>query len=269
MSAAIPAAVRERVREVLGEIEREEGVRVLLAVESGSRAWGFPSPDSDFDVRFIYLHSEDWYLSIQNRRDVIERPPEKAGLDVSGWDLRKALGLFLKSNPPLYEWLTSPLVYRSHGPCAERLRALAEAHYARRTLGWHYLSIARGQLQAISKDPDEVPLKRYFYVIRPLCALLWLRDCEGLPPMSLTQLMAQLSLPPEMREATATLLERKAVTSEMGRGPRLAALDDWIAQVMDEVAPICENLPADKPLVEDLDRFFREMLGDWAPLTRP
>lgn len=79
-------------------------MRFLIAVESGSRAWGFPSPDSDYDIRFIHIHPRDWYLSLQPGRDVIERPIID-NIDLNGWDLRKALGLLLKSNAVVSEWL--------------------------------------------------------------------------------------------------------------------------------------------------------------------
>jgi len=111
-----------RIQSELTSVEQSEDVVVLLAVESGSRAWGFPSVDSDFDVRFIYLHPRDWYLSIEleSLRDVIERPIQES-LDLSGWDIRKALRLFRRSNPPLLEWLQCPIIYREQSSFADRL----------------------------------------------------------------------------------------------------------------------------------------------------
>ncbi len=122
----IPREIRDSVEARLAALEREHEVRVLYAVESGSRAWGFPSPDSDFDIRFIYAHEPEWYLSVLEGRDVLETPLDDLGLDVSGWDLRKTLRLFLKSNPALYEWLVSPIVYRDMCGLARELRDLAQ-----------------------------------------------------------------------------------------------------------------------------------------------
>ncbi|MBS4161445.1 nucleotidyltransferase domain-containing protein, partial [Klebsiella pneumoniae] len=102
--------MNQRINEELANIENMNHVKILFAVESGSRAWGFPSQDSDYDVRFIYVHQKDWYLSIDEKRDVIERPIHES-LDISGWELTKALRLFRKSNPPLLEWLSSEMVY--------------------------------------------------------------------------------------------------------------------------------------------------------------
>src|SRR5580698_9021306 len=120
--------IQQRVRDVLAQLEAERQVRVLFACESGSRAWGFASRDSDYDVRFLYVHRRDWYLSVEARRDVIELPIAE-DLDVSGWDLRKALRLLRKSNPPLLEWLKSPVVYRHDPVFAVEFGALAAEFY--------------------------------------------------------------------------------------------------------------------------------------------
>ena len=162
--AQIAAIQRE-----LAKIERDHGVRILYAAESGSRAWGFPSPDSDYDVRFIYLHPSEWYVSLVERRDVIEVMAGEE-LDISGWDLRKALRLFLKSNPALHEWLVSPIVYRSDTGLADSLRRLAKQSYSLRAVGASYLNWARQHEARHLRDRDEVSLKKYLYVIRPLTA---------------------------------------------------------------------------------------------------
>lgn len=125
----LSSAMRERVLDELARIERERNVRVLYACESGSRAWGFASTDSDYDVRFVYVEKPEWFIQVDAGRDVIERPLDDE-LDISGWELRKTLGLLRKSNPTLLEWLDSPLVYRSEPAATARLRELAEAFYS-------------------------------------------------------------------------------------------------------------------------------------------
>ena len=140
---AIAGDISRSVRSLLADIEGAEGVRVCLAVESGSRAWGFPSADSDYDVRFIYVHRPDWYLSIDEGRDVIERPLTGA-VDLSGWDVRKALKLFRKSNPPLLEWLQSPFVYMETGSLAARMREMLPRIYNADASFFHYLHMAQG-----------------------------------------------------------------------------------------------------------------------------
>lgn len=135
--------MKARITTELARIEAEEQVRILYACESGSRAWGFPSRDSDYDVRFIYVRRVDWYLSIYDKRDVIERPISGM-LDINGWDLRKALNLFRKSNPPLLEWLRSPIVYKESYSTAEGIRRIFPATFSPRSCMYHYLHMARG-----------------------------------------------------------------------------------------------------------------------------
>src|SRR5262247_4109675 len=227
-ASGIDDATAESIRRKLADIERAQGVRVLFAVESGSRAWGFPSPDSDYDVRFVYRHPRDWYLSLVERRDVIERPLDADDHDISGWDLRKALQLLLRSNPPLYEWLVSPIVYREDGTTMAALRGLAERGYAQKTMGWHYLRMADRTYKTHFGRRTAANLKKYFYVIRPLCALAWLVQCGSLPPMSMSALLAGIDLGAGVRRTIDRLLVRKTHASELGTGKRLATLDRWI-----------------------------------------
>ena len=140
-----------------------------LRRQSGSRAWGFASRDSDYDVRFLYVHRQDWYLSVEDRRDVIELPISE-DLDVSGWELRKALRLLRKSNPPLLEWLKSPIVYRYDPAFAAEFGALAAEFYSPRRCFAHYLHMAFGNWRDYLRGRESVSLKKYLYVFRPLLA---------------------------------------------------------------------------------------------------
>jgi len=159
-------AMRQVIIEELKRLEREEQVRILYACESGSRAWGFPSRDSDYDVRFVYIRKPEWYLSIFEKRDVIERPISDK-LDISGWDLRKALNLYRKSNPPLLEWLQSPIRYYEHSGIAEQLRRLSPLAFSPKSCMYHYLSMARGNYREYLQG-ERVRIKKYFYVLRPV-----------------------------------------------------------------------------------------------------
>jgi len=177
--AAIPEERWTEVQRRLDAIEREQECRILLAVESGSRAWGFPSPDSDYDVRFVYAKPTDWYLSVFPGRDVIETPIED-DMDVNGWELRNALHLVLKSNAVIPEWMESPILYRRDAGALKQLRAFADRMPHPRALTYHYLHLARRQAAA-KLARERIALKRYFYALRPALALRLLRGAQRPP----------------------------------------------------------------------------------------
>lgn len=219
--------INERIQVSLSAIDREHRTRILLAVESGSRAWGFASQDSDYDVRFIYVHERDWYLSInEDRRDVIELPIVDE-LDVNGWDLRKALQLFRKSNPPLLEWLQSPIIYRQDADVAARLRALIPEYYSPRASFFHYLHMAQGNLREYLRG-DTVWVKKYFYVLRPVLAMRWIERGLGPVPMEFERMVEGTVEEPALRDAIAQLLVEKRAGTELGKGPRIPAISDFV-----------------------------------------
>ncbi len=164
--------MKEIILQSLKQIETDFDVKVLYACESGSRAWGFPSKDSDFDVRFIYIHRPEWYLSIDQKRDVIELPINDL-LDISGWELTKALRLFRKSNPPLMEWLGSGIEYYRAYSLFDRMTQLKEEAYLPKASIHHYLSMAKGNYREFLLG-EQVKIKKYFYVLRPILATIWI-----------------------------------------------------------------------------------------------
>jgi len=196
-----------------------EGARVLLAVESGSRAWGFPSPDSDYDCRFLFARPSRAYLSLFDNRDVIEFPPDGV-FDVNGWDLAKALRLLLKGNAVVVEWLTSPFVYDGDGRFRVEMLALADKVLRPAAVARHYLHLGERQRRAYFADGHAIPLKKVFYALRPAVALRWLRIHPGraVAPMDFHALAAESDLPAEVRAVIDDLLIRKAQTRELGEG---------------------------------------------------
>lgn len=224
----IPADARAEIGRRLDLIESDFNVKILLACESGSRAWGFASPDSDFDVRFIYLRPKAWYLAVdlEEKRDVIETPIEGVW-DVNGWDLRKALRLYRKSNPPLLEWLQSPIVYRERSMAATRLRALLETFYSPVACTYHYLHMARTNYRGYLQS-DTVRTKKYFYVLRPLLGCRWLQGGLGAVPMEFEKLVEGTDVPSAVKEEIALLLEKKRSEGEIGVGPRNDVLGGFI-----------------------------------------
>lgn len=183
----VDAAMRERVRQELKKVEERYGVKVLYACESGSRGWGFASPDSDYDVRFLYVHPPEWYLRVDAPRDVIELPIDDK-LDVCGWEWRKALGLLKGANPTLIEWLDSPVVYQQDDETLAALRAQVPRWFSPLKARWHYYSMARKNFRGYLQG-EQVRLKKYFYVLRPLLAVRWIEAGKGMPPMRFIDLL--------------------------------------------------------------------------------
>jgi predicted nucleotidyltransferase/plasmid maintenance system antidote protein VapI len=250
----------ERIRDALARIEVDRDVRVVYAVESGSRAWGFASVDSDYDVRFIYAHRPEWYLTTQRRSDVIERPMED-DLDISGWDLPKALRLLGKSNPPLFEWLRSPTVYVESGPLAQRMRDLTDRFSSPVACMYHYLHMAERNFREYLQG-EQVWLKKYFYVLRPVLAGRWIEGHDTLPPVEFERLADEV-LPRQLRMPVADLLERKRAGEELVRGPRIPVLSDFLAEETARLSEVARGQERAKPLDRDeLDDLMREILRE-------
>ena len=132
----------------LAEIEKKENVKIIYCVESGSRAWGFASPDSDFDVRFIYVRPKEYYFRLDKTRDVIEWQLDET-LDINGWDLQKALVLLHKSNPTMFEWNNSPIVYKTT-PEWGMISNVINNYFQQKAILYHYLSIAKSNYKPTS-----------------------------------------------------------------------------------------------------------------------
>lgn len=222
--------VTTEVRRRLADVANAHGVIILYACEAGSRAWGFPSVDSDFDVRFIYLRPPEHYLCIdvETRRDVIECPMD--GLwDVNGWDLRKALRLMRKSNPPLLEWLTSPVIYHEVGDTPARMRAFLPTWFDPVAAQYHYLHMARRNHGEYLMG-EEVWTKKYLYVLRPLLVCRWLEMGTGVvPPVDFATLVDATINNPGLRAVVDDLVAKKKAGEELKRGPRIPALSDFLA----------------------------------------
>jgi predicted nucleotidyltransferase len=261
----IPPEIRAEITLRLDAIEREHQVRILVAVESGSRAWGFPSPDSDFDVRFLYVRTAERYLSLQPARDVIETPLE--GLwDVNGWDLRKGLQLLHKGNAVVIEWLRSPVIYREVGPTAERMRAMADRYADLGHALRHYYGLMASQYGRDIEGRDRLKLKKYFYSIRAACALNWIRLYQSVPPMDLPALLAAGCAPREIRGLLDDLLVAKAQSHELGQGPRIPELDAFIEAMRDWARNAGAMAPhkADPAFMAAADAIFLQALHSGA-----
>lgn len=228
----VSKAMRERINKVLRELESRENIRILYACESGSRGWGFASPDSDYDVRFIYVHTPAWYLQVEPPRDVIELPID-AELDVCGWELRKTLGLLKRANPTLIEWLDSPIVYQQQHETLAALRALAQERFSDLRARYHYLSMAKKNFHSYLQG-EQVRLKKYLYVLRPLLAVRWIEAGKGAPPMRFAELLAGTVSDAALLAEIHHLLVLKQRSNEAEYGAKLPLIEAFIRQQLAE-----------------------------------
>lgn len=252
----------EAIKTELRRLETEHDIKILLAVESGSRAWGFASTDSDWDVRYIYVHRPEWYLRIDHYKDSQEEilPND---IDLSGWELRKALRLFRKSNPPMLEWLRSPIVYLEQFSTAERIRELSREYFNPRSCMYHYLSMAKGNFNEFLKDRELVKIKKYFYVLRPVLACEWISTEGTFPPMEFDRLVESHLPSGELRDVVDDLLVRKMAGEELKEEPAIGALNEFLR---DKIAFYSEKVgeidTIDRPQTESLDDLFRSTLSE-------
>lgn len=258
----IPEPVRLDILDRLKRAEAEHDVKVLLAVESGSRAWGFASPNSDYDARFIYVNRRDWYLSVslEEQRDVIEYPIVDE-IDINGWDLRKALRLFWKSNPAFVEWIQSPIVYAESGGFAQAVRAMLPEVYSCEHGIHHYRSMAKTNYRGYLKA-DLVPLKKYFYVLRPLLAVRWLERYGSAAPIEFQTLLTLVADQPALTGAIDALLERKRQSPEMGLSPQIPEIHGFIERELERLEALKPARHKRLDVVPGLSRLFRGTLDE-------
>ena len=202
------------IKKRLLEVEKEHDVQIIYAIESGSRAWGFESVDSDYDIRFIYMHSKDWYLNVFGKRDVIEYPIID-DFDYSGWDLKKALFLLNKSNPVLFEWLRSPIIYMKSNSHFKILKKVSEEYFSPISSTYHYLHMAKGNYREYLKK-DKVRIKKYFYVLRPIFACMWIEQFKESPPIEFENLLELIETDKSIYNNIIELLSRKRAGNEFG-----------------------------------------------------
>ncbi len=249
-----------RIQTALRQLEAKHGIRILYACESGSRAWGFPSPDSDYDVRFIYCHAPAWYLALDEGPDTLNFPVDEE-LDLAGWELRKALRLLRGSNAALFEWLQSPVVYHEALDFRARLTPLLPAAFNLKAGLHHYL----GQLRRGVEDDltcEQVRLKRLFYALRSALAAAWIRERHQLPPMAFAPLRALL--PTALETDVEALLKAKAAATEKTTVARPAALVAFLEAEYAAGQAARERLPVRRGegVAGALDDLFRQWLRE-------
>jgi predicted nucleotidyltransferase len=253
----IDESVRQLIISELTGIARDEQIKILFACESGSRAWGFPSPDSDYDVRFIYVRNRNDYLSITEKKDTLDFPIND-NLDISGWDIKKMLHHIRKSNAVMFEWLQSPIKYIEDDSFLSRAFTLAQTCFSKRAVLHHYLGICDKYRPALKKG---VPfkIKRFFYIIRPLLAALWTVRNESVPPMELKQLLILARDNQKIIDFTDELLAEKAQAAES----KMVIIDPYFIEWIEKIGKECEaNVDETSKTETNDDRlniFFRSL----------
>lgn len=260
----ISEEIRAEILLRLRNAEREHDVKILFAIESGSRAWGFASTNSDYDVRFVYMHQPTWYqaVDLEERRDVIEYPIVD-DIDLNGWDVRKALRLFWKSNPAFVEWIQSPISYRESSAFrASALRVLPEIYAPEKGI-YHYRSMAKTNYRGYLQAPV-VPLKKYFYVLRPLLAARWVEKHFSAPPIEFEKLLAMIDGKEQVLSEIYTLLEKKKSSQELGLENAVPILNKFIESELSSDPTEVPKKSSSPNVVGRLNELFHSALNEYA-----
>ena len=234
--------IEKEIQDKLAEIEEKENVTILLAVESGSRAWGFASPDSDYDVRFIYVRKQEDYLRLNQPNDVIEWQLDDV-LDINGWDLNKTLIQFHRGNATLFEWSNSPVVYKRTALWDE-IYEKVKIYFSEKAAIYHYYGTAKNTLEGYLKG-DQIRYKKYFYALRPLLACRYIEQYHKVPPVLFDELL-KMELPDELRREIDKLREIKMITEEKELNPPLSVITDFIINEVDIQKQAADTLEDDR-----------------------
>lgn len=266
LSADLDPDVVAEIDRRLAEVASGHGVVVPWAVESGSRAWGFPSPDSDYDCRFLFVRPLEAYASPWRPRDVVETPLD-AVFDVSGWDLVKAVRLATRGNATVGEWLRSPLVYDGDPAFRDALLGLVEQVADRAATRRHYRHVGLQQWERSgAADGEVVRLKAVFYALRPAATLHWMDGHPGVAPMNLQQLLAEAPPEDDVLEAVAGLVEAKSRTREVGEGVVPAPVRRFVQRWLSGDDPVLpkDTRPADD-VVARAEAGFLALVREFGP----
>ncbi len=258
----IPDNIRTEVLDRLKKAQEEHQVRILFAIESGSRAWGFASPNSDYDIRFIYVHEPSWYqaVDLEERRNVIEYKIVD-DIDLNGWDVRKALRLFWKSNPAFIEWIQSPIIYLEHSEFRRNALNALSSIYAPEKGIYHYQSMAKTNYRGYLQEAV-VPLKKYFYVLRPLLAARWVEKTGQAAPIEFEKLLVLLEDEPIVLKEIYSLLEQKRNAPELGKAPAVPILNEFIEKELSHQPSGIPKKSHSPKIVNTLNQLFHSVLHE-------
>jgi hypothetical protein len=249
--------MNEKINSYLTKIAIEKNIKILFACETGSRAWGFPSPDSDYDIRMIYVHQKDWYLSINERTDSIERMFENNNIDISGWELRKSLRLLRKSNAALLERIQSPIIYRADEAFVTDFLAASQVQYSRIATIHHYLSMAKNFIADLESE-ENYKLKKFFYALRSAAVCKWILLYEEMPPIEFAKIYPNIGLHNDLVNRIEELIQIKSTISEAYLHHGEADLIAFIRDCIQESEEKRHSLPSSKGTTEALNILLRK-----------
>lgn len=245
------------IKKTLKELELEKEIKILFAIESGSRGWGFPSPDSDYDCRFVYIKLMKQYLKLDLGADYIDLPVDET-YDVNGWDLKKLLIHIRKSNPVMWEWLQSPIFYEEIEGVRLDCLKLANLYFDEKAGLYHYRSLARKKLESIQNEAES-KLKHYFYALRSTMCCHYIRTHHEIPPMEMSKLIEGLELPCDLKEEVQRLLDIKLQVDEKYTIPQNHMIINYIEDQLTQCEVYAETLQKKKSITsEPLDQYFRD-----------
>lgn len=250
----------KNIKQKLCDLEKSENIRIIYACESGSRAWGFASPDSDYDVRFVYIRPLEYYLGLEEKKDFIESELNEV-YDINGWDVTKLLKLLTKSNPVIFEWANSPIIYKCSSEW-EQIKEILNQYFQIPKSMYHYVSMAKNNVRTYFQG-TEVNLKKYLYILRPVLACEWIMTKKTIPPTAFSKLVDGV-LPKSLIASVEDLLKAKMNASEKDNGSRIQELDIYIEQKINEALAFLEckksNEKADWTLLDEV--FLKLVKGE-------
>lgn len=256
--------MKETIMKNLKRLERENDIKVILAVESGSRSWGIPSEGSDYDVRFVYVHRLEWYLSIDEKRDTIELPINES-LDLNGWELRKSLQLLRKSNPHLLEWLHSGIIYTKRTTFLEKMKMIDATVFSSKSALYHYLNMAKRNAREYLQG-SEIKTKKYFYVLRPILACIWIEKNHTFPPVAFEELVEGTVKNVKLKQEINILVEMKINGIVEDKNIHFPLLKHFLENEMNRIEKVAKNWKDNRAdVTSELNVIFREILEEvWA-----
>lgn len=252
----------EKIKEYLKGIEESKNIEILWACETGSRAWGFASTDSDFDIRLIYVHKKDWYLSLSEKKDTVEMMLENNDIDISGWDLKKSLTLLRKSNAPILERIQSPIIYKSDSVFIKEMREVATTFYSRIATIHHYLSMSKKFVAELEVE-NEYKLKKFFYALRSAFVCKWIIEKNTIPPIEFHKIYPNLGIDSALTSRIEELIQLKSTIQESYFHEGEKPLLNLIKEFNEEAERKKESLPSSKGDSAQLDQLFRKYISKY------